>query len=434
MGALNGTAQPRRVLHALDATLVTVGAMVGSGIFQTPAEIARRAGSTGAALLVWAAGGALSLLGVLAIAELGATYPQSGGLYVHLRRAFGPWAAFLFGWTMLAVLLPSSVAYFAVVTARHLGPVLGVRPGIISLAVIVVATGVNLTGVRRAASVHDVTTAVRTLALVGVAVAALWSPSAPAPPPTGASGASALALVGAVIPVLWAYDGWMELPSIAGEMRAPARDLPRALVGGTLAVTALYLLVALGFHRALGTAALASSEAPGNALGRALGGDAGASLLAVLVALSTFGACVVGMLTGVRVIAAMGASGDFVRALGALGPRATPDRATLLTAALALAYAWSPLGQLGEVFVLGAWPFYALGAVAAIVLRRKDPDVPRPFRMPLYPWPAVAFLLSTAAVIAVFARTSPRPTVVSAGVIALGAPVFALWRRLAPRG
>lgn len=434
---MNGTAQPRRVLHALDAALVTVGAMVGSGIFQTPAEIARRAGSTAAALGVWAAGGALSLLGVLAIAELGATYPQSGGLYVHLRRAFGPWAAFLFGWTMLAVLLPSSVAYFSVVTARHLAPVLGVRAGAISLGVIAVATGVNLAGVRRAASVHDVTTAVRTLALLGVAVAALLAPSAPAAAlgsPSPAGGTGWFALVGAVIPVLWAYDGWMELPSVAGELRDPARDLPRALVGGTLAVTALYLLVVMGFHRALGTAALAASDAPGNALGRALGGEAGASLLAVLVALSTFGACVVGMLTGVRVIAAMGASGDFVRALGALGPRATPDRATLLTAALALAYAWSPLGQLGEVFVLGAWPFYALGAIAAIVLRRKDPDAHRPFRMPWFPWPAVAFLVSTGAVIAAFARTSPRPTLVSAGVIALGAPVFAVWRRIRPRG
>jgi hypothetical protein len=115
-------AQPRRVLHALDATLITVGAMVGSGIFQTPADIARRVGNTSAALTVWALGGALSLLGVLAVAELGAAYPDSGGLYVHLRRAFGPGVAFLLGWTLLTVLLPSSVAYFSLVTAGHRAP------------------------------------------------------------------------------------------------------------------------------------------------------------------------------------------------------------------------------------------------------------------------------------------------------------------------
>ncbi|MFO0626160.1 MAG: amino acid permease [Polyangiales bacterium] len=433
---MSETAQPRRVLGPLDAALVAVGAMVGSGVFQTPAEVAKRAGSTSAALGVWAAGGALSLLGALAMSELGAAYPESGGLYAHLRRAFGPGVAFLFGWTLLAVLLPSSVAYFATVTAEHLAPLLRAPPSLVAFGVVAAATAVNLADVRRAASFLDLTTALRTLAIAAVAVAALVAPaaalSAPArPAPAPAPGG--VALLGAVIPALWAYDGWMELPSVAGELRAPGRDLPRALVAGTLAVTALYLLVALGLHRALGTEVLAVSSAPGRDLGRALAGPLGADLMAALVALSTFGACVVGMLTGVRVVAAMGASGDFLPSLGALGPRATPDRATLCAAALALAYAWSPLGQLGAVFVLGAWPFYALGAVASIVLRRKDPDAHRPFRMPAYPLPAVGFLLCTAAVIAAYARTSPGPTAVSAGVIALGVPVLAARRALTRR-
>lgn len=424
---MNETAQPRRVLNALDATLITIGAMVGSGIFQTPADIARRVGSTSAALMVWALGGALSLLGVLAVAELGAAYPASGGLYVHLRKAFGPGVAFLLGWTLLTVLLPSSVAYFSIVTARHLSPMLHLPASTLTVAVVVVATLVNLRSVRVATSVHDLTTAIRVVALLGVALFAVsFAPPAASAPPAPAPAGSVL---GAVIPVLWAYDGWMELPSLAGELRRPGRDLPRALIVGTLTVTALYLLVALAFHHTLGTAGLAASEAPGAALGRALGGEAGAALLSVLVAASTFGACVVGMLTAVRGVAAMGASGDFVRALGALGPRATPDRATLLAAALALAYARTPLGQLGEVFVLGAWPFYAMGGLAVIALRRKDPDTHRPFRMPLYPWPAVGFFLSTAAVIAAFVRMAPRSSLISAGVIALGVPVGWAWRR-----
>ncbi|MEZ4390532.1 MAG: amino acid permease [Polyangiales bacterium] len=424
---MNETAQPRRVLNALDATLITVGAMVGSGIFQTPADIARRVGSTSAALTVWALGGALSLLGVLAVAELGAAYPASGGLYIHLRKAFGPGVAFLLGWTLLTVLLPSSVAYFSTVTARHLGPLLGVPAPTLTVAVVVVATLVNLRSVRVATSVHDLTTALRVLALLAVAVFAVAAaPSADLAPTTPAPPGS---ILGAVIPVLWAYDGWMELPSLAGEMRRPGRDLPRALIAGTLAVTAIYLLVALSFHHTLGTAGLAAAEAPGAALGRALWGDTGAAAVSVLVAASTFGACVVGMLTAVRGVAAMGQSGDFVRSLGALGPRDTPDRATLIAAVLALAYARTPLGQLGEVFVLGAWPFYALGGLAVIALRRKDPDTPRPFRMPLYPWPAVAFLVSTAAVIAAFVRMAPRSSLISAGIIALGVPVGWAWRR-----
>lgn len=415
------------MLTALDATLVTVGAMVGSGIFQTPSDIARRVGGVGAALCVWALGGALSLLGVLAVAELGAAYPASGGLYVHLRKAFGPAVAFLLGWTLLTVLLPSSVAYFSIVTARHLAPILHLPSGGLSVAVIAVVTLVNLGSVRAATSLHDLTTALRVLALGAIAAVAIAR--APELPPSPAPSAGAGAVAGAVIPVLWAYDGWMELPSLAGEMRRPERDLPRALIVGTLSVTALYLLVVLAFHRTLGAAALASSQAPGADLGRALAGDFGATALSVLVAVSTFGACVVGMLTATRGVAAMGASGDFVRALGVLGPRATPDRATLVAAVLAVAYARTPLGQLGEVFVLGAWPFYALGGVAVIALRRKDPHTPRPFRMPLYPWPAVAFLLSTGAVIAAFVRLAPRSSLISAGVIALGVPVGWLWRR-----
>jgi len=422
-------AQPRRVLHALDATLITVGAMVGSGIFQTPADIARRVGSTAAALTVWALGGALSLLGVLAVAELGAAYPDSGGLYVHLRRAFGPGVAFLLGWTLLTVLLPSSVAYFSLVTAGHLAPLLHVPAPTLSVVGLVVVTAVNLTSVRAATSLHDVTTALRVLALVAVALAALFATPAhtalaPAPP------VHAMSLLGAVIPVLWAYDGWMELPSLAGEMKRPGRDLPRALVAGTLAVTAIYLLVVYAFHRTLGTAALASAQAPGAALGRALAGSRGEAGLSALVATSTFGACVVGMLTAVRGIAAMGASGDFVRGLGRLGPRGTPDRATLVAAVLALAYLRTPLGRLGEIFVLGAWPFYALGGLAVIALRRKDPDTPRPFRMPWYPWPAVAFLLSTAAVIVAFVRMAPRASLLSLALIAAGIPVGWLWRGL----
>jgi APA family basic amino acid/polyamine antiporter len=424
---MNAENSPRRDVGALDATMVTVGAMIGSGIFQTPAEVARRAGSTSRALLVWALGAALSLLGALSLAEPGAALPGTGGLYVYLRRAYGPLVAFLFGWAMLLVLVPSSVAFFAGVTARHLAPVVGVREAVVSSVVIALVAALNVTGVRRAARVQSVTAAARA---VGLCVAALAAFGADAPSHHEAVSAASGELLAAVVPVLWAYDGWIDVTSIAGEVRDPGRTIPRALVLGTTGVAAVYMLIVAGYHRALGTAALAASTAPGNALGAHLAGAPGMRAMAALVTLSAFGGCMIGMLTGTRVIAAMGADGDFAPSLARVGPAGTPDRAIAVTASLALAYALSPfVGRFAEVFVVGAWPFYALGALATIVLRVREPELARPYRVPGYPWTVLGFFAATVLMLVSFARSDPGLVAASLGLIALGAPVYVLGKR-----
>lgn len=424
---MTSVSAPRREVGALDATLVTVGAMIGSGIFQTPAEVARRTGSLPRALLAWVLGAALSLLGALTLAEPGAALPGTGGLYVYLRRAFGARVAFLFGWAMLVVLVPSSVAFFAGVTARHLAPVTRLDERVVSVAVIALVAALNASGVRRAARAQSVTAVAK---CVGLAVAALAAFGASAPVSVPEAPAPVSAVLAAVVPTLWAYDGWIDVTSIAGEVRDPGRTIPRALVIGTLAVTALYLLVVAGYHRALGTAALAAARAPGNALGAQLAGSAGLRAMAALVTLSAFGGCVIAMLTGTRVIAATALDDGIAPSLGALGPRATPDRATALTAALALAYALSShVGRLAEVFVVGAWPFYALGALATIALRRREPELPRPYRVPLYPWTALAFFASTAAMLVSFAIEDARLVAASLALVLAGLPAYELAKR-----
>jgi len=416
----------RRDVGSLDAALVTVGAMIGSGIFYTPAEVARATGSTGRALAAWGLGALLSLLGALTLAEPGAAIPGTGGLYLYLRRAFGPAVAFLFGWAMLVVLVPSSVAFFAGVTARHVAPLLGVGEHPVSLAVIAFVTAVNVSGVRHAARLQSVTAALKYVGIALVALAA-FAVGAPAPPATTLAHGSIFA---AVVPALWAYDGWIDITSIAGEVRDPARVIPRALVLGTLAVALVYLVVVVAYHHALGTAGLAAADAPGNALGARLAGTAGTRAVGALVAVSCFGGCMIGMLTGTRVIAAMGEEGGALRALAVTGRAGTPDRAIVATAVLAAAYGRSTqLGRLAEVFVVGAWPFYALGALATIALRRKEPELARPYRVPGYPWTPLLFFAGTAGMLVSFARTSPGLVAVSFAIIALGLPVYALSRR-----
>lgn len=403
------------------ASLVTVGAMVGSGIFTTPAEVARRTGSTRASLVVWVVGGALSLLGALCVAELGAAYPASGGLYVYLRRAFGPRVAFVFGWAMTAVLVPSSVAFYARVTAQHLAPWLGGTVPGWSLALLASIAAVNLWGVRPTAWLQSGVTALRALGLLAVAVLAARLPAGGASVVRAHGAGASLA---ALVPVLWAYDGWIDVTSVAGEMKHPARDVPRSLVGGTLAVIALYLVTAWSFDRCLGTAALGASEAPAVAVGARLGGDAGRAAMGLLVASSTFGGSLIALWTGTRVVGALGDDVAPWRRWFVTSSRGVPVTAVALTTALAMAYTLSSwAGRLAEIFVVGAWPFYALGAAATVVLRRRDPSTARPFRTPWFPWTSVAFLVVTLAMLAVFAVQSPAQVLGSLAVIALGAPL-----------
>lgn len=412
------------MLGAVDATLVTVGAMVGSGIFATPAPVARAVHRLDLALGVWIAGAALSLLGALALAEPGAALPGRGGLSVILRRAFGPRVSFAFGWTMTLVLVPSSVAYFAGVTAEHLATVIPWRVPTLTSLVIAVVGGVNLLGLKPAARTQSVVTVVRVVALAAVALVALTLPPAPAVahPAPPVSWASAVA---ALVAVLWTYDGWIDITSLAAEVRDPGRTIPRALVAGVAVVTALYLLVVVAFHRALSTDGLAQASTPAAALGARLAGANGARALVALVAASTFGGCLIGLVSGTRVVAAVGDDAPRLGGLARLDGRGVPVVATGVTVGLALAYARvTLLGQLAQVFVVGAWPFYAMGAWATLRLRRKEPALERPFRVPGSPVTELAFLAVTLAMLAGFAKESPQPTLRSLGVVALGLLVY----------
>lgn len=425
----NNPRELRRALGPASALLITVGAMIGSGVFVTPHEVATLVASPALTLLLWAVGGALALLGALSFAELGAAIPETGGMYVYLRRAFGPTAAFVFAWAMLAVLVPSSMGYFAQVTARHVAALVGAGRGLdayLAVAMIALLVAVNLGGVRAGAAVQNGATVLKFAGVFLVALLGLLVRPAPAGTVVSVNGGGMAAPVAALVPVLWAYDGWIDVTSIAGEVRDPARQIPRALVRGTALVTALYLLVDVAYLRVLGPAGLGASETPAADAAAHVAGATGRVAISALVAVATFGGCAVALLTGSRVVYAVAADGHFLRAFAHTSRAAVPDVAVAACGALAVGYVVSPLGHLGEVFVVGAWPFYAVGALATIVLRRKEPGLPRPHRTVGYPYTILVFAAASLAIVAGYAITRPVHTAISLGVIALGLPVYAL--------
>lgn len=434
----------KKALGPGSAVLVTVGAMVGSGIFKTPHEVALFVGGPYAMLALWAAGGALSLLGALTYAEIGAALPETGGLYAHLKHAWGKAAGFVFGWAMAVVLVPSSVGYFAQISAEHALEAAGIGGGVMRVrvfAAVMIASlvGVNLVGVGAGARVQDAMTVVKYSGVLLVAALGAWAGMHPVAN-TAVHGAAVsvppltvAAVFAGLVPILWAYDGWIELTSISGEMKNPSRDVPRALVVGTLAVTALYLVVNAGYLYAIGPAGLALSETPAIATATRALGTPGRALIGAITTVSTFGGCAVSLLTGARVLFAVGRDGLFPGVLGRVSSRGAPSGALVVAGAMGLAFAASPLGKLGDLFVIGAWPFYALGALGISRLRVKASREGKewPVRMKGQPYAAWLFALAGAGIVLAYAWREPKRTGLSFALIALGLPVFALARWVA---
>lgn len=434
----------RREVGLIAGTLVGVNAMIGTGIFKKSAPIARDVGSVEGMLLVWLLGGVIALAGSLSLAELAAALPRTGGLYEYVRRAWGDRAAFLLGFTRLVLLVPSALGSFAELAAEAFCAFVGVPPtdralDAVAITVIVVCTGVNLLGVRVSATQQGLLTAgkyvgVLALAALGLALAH-DAPALPDPGLPVATRATPFGVFAALVAVMWAYDGWSDLSSLAGEVHEPSRTLPRAFVLGTIATTALYLALNLAYVRVLGFEGIARSTVgehmvAGN-LAMALLGTTGLRALAALVFLSCLGASMSTLLTGPRVLVAMAADGVLFERIGRVDPRSgVPREAVLVGSGLGVAYVlFQGFEQLSNAFVVGLFPFYMLGVAAVLRLRRSEPELPRPFRVPLHPLPEIVFLVGAAATMIGSLRDVSRGTGLACLVVLAGIPIEALVRR-----
>jgi APA family basic amino acid/polyamine antiporter len=432
-----GAAGLRRTLTRGDIVFAVIGNVIGSGIFLVPAETLRVAGgSTAAALMVWVLGGALCLLGALTYAELGAANPEAGGIYCHVRDAFGPLPAFLYGWVLFLIIGPATVAALAVASVAYLGQLvnLGSTGGrVLSVAMILAIGAINVAGARESANVQNASAALKAGALVVLAATLIvlgrfgvfeTVPGAAPPELLGGVGA-------AMVGVLWAYEGWQWVTFSAGETQDPRRAFPFGLVVGTAVLIAIYLLVNAGYFMALGPAAAqGSTSIAADAVAATVGPGMG-KVIAALVVLATFSAAHSSVLTVPRVFYQMARDGLFFQKLAEVHPRfGTPAWAVLSTTALSVVYALSgTFDQLLTAVVFTAWAFYGLGATAIFVFHRRAPDAHRPFRIPGYPYAPALFVAASAGVVVNTLCTQTAVSAVGLGVLLLGIPAYYAWRR-----
>ncbi|HEX3156978.1 MAG TPA: amino acid permease [Gemmatimonadaceae bacterium] len=434
-GALREDRLPR-TLGVWSAAAAAVGLTIGSGIFRVPSIIAAETGSVGASSLVWLLGGLISLCGALTLAELAAMFPRAGGLYVYLREAYGPLAAFLFGWSWFFIRSAASAgtALIFVAYLRTFVPLDDAAGRAVAVALIVLVGAANYRSVRLGALVQNVSTVGKVGAILLAAVAifalgevqggSLAQPLVFAPSSWGGFGV-------ALIAVLFAYDGWIAATLVAGEVRDPGRALPRALVGGTALIVATYLIINAADFFALPLADLAASSAVAADAMTRVAGPGGAAVVAALVMLSTFGGLNAGLMTGPRVFYAMAEDRLFFRGVAAVHPRyRTPHVATVLLVLLtSLNASVRTFEQLAEAFVLLLYPFLALTVAGVFVLRRRRPDLARPYRTTGYPVVPLIFLVGTVAMMANALLERPSATLLSAAIVAAGVPVYLIWRR-----
>ncbi|MDE2447994.1 MAG: amino acid permease [Gammaproteobacteria bacterium] len=428
-----------RSLGPWGATAVVVGTTIGSGIFRVPATVAGQLHTPGPAMLCWLLGGLISLCGALSVAELSAALPRSGGLFAYLLEAFGPVPAFLYGWACLMVITPAALGATSTIFAEYLGyflPISAAGVHYVAALTIVLMGLINYIGLRRASAVMNVTTAAKFIAIIllGVlAFTAVRAPAAPLPAPV-AQPANLSLIASALIPVLWTYDGWANLTSVGGEISRPQRNLPIGLVLGTACVVLVYVLLNFGFWHALSGAQMAHSPLVAAAAAARIPaiGAAGAALVAGLVLVSTFSGLNGSMMTDPRIIYGMADRGLFFGPVARVSPRfKSPSIAIGLSVALGCVYVLqNDFAQLADRFILGEWPFYAATVAAVYVLRRKRPEMPRPYRVWGYPLLPALFLLASLGLMGNALVTDPRDTGITLLTIAVGLPAYAVWKAL----
>lgn len=426
-----------RRLGVWDASMVVVGGVIGSGIFLTPAAIAQQTFSATEQLLAWALGGVIALIGALCYAELGARRPAAGGGYVYLREAFGLIIAFVYGWNLLTVNHSGAIAFVATVFAKYSAAALGMTlsdPGPYAVGIIVFLTGINWFGIRAGALTQNILTVLKLLAIsllivVGLTARGAPEPLAPAPP------IHPIALVGALMPVLFSYGGWYYVNDIAGEIRDPQRNLPRALIFGMLLVAACYLLANVAYLAVLGHDGLAASSAPAADLMRKVLGEPGARLIAAGIAISTLGFCNISVIGAARVFQVMGADGVFFRVAGRLHPRwRSPNVALALLALWSCALALSgTFEQLLNYSTVGDWIGMAAVIGTLFWYHSRQSTEPVTFRVPFYPVLPVVFLIVVLWVVAVTCWRNPHDAGMGVLITLAGLPVYFFWRWLGLR-
>jgi APA family basic amino acid/polyamine antiporter len=427
---------PRR-LGVVDATAIVVGIVIGSGIFVLPNVIARSVPSYAGIVAAWLIGGVLSFFGALAYAELGAMLPATGGQYVYLREAYGPMCAFVCGWTFMLAVLAGGSAWMAVTFSIYLGyfvPLPPVAAKAIAVTLIAVLSAVNYLGVKEGAWVQRTFTCLKVVALVILIGAAFFTQaSVPAAAIESVPGQAGFAHFGvAMAACLMAYNGWSYVSFVAGEVRDPERNLLRSLVIGMAVVAVLYISANLAYLKVMTIPEIAAAERVGADVATRTMGSIGGTFVSLAVLMSIIGAINGCVLTGARIPFAQARDGLFFARFGEAHPRFQTPGFAIVCAGIwtAILVVTGSYETLYTYSILAAWIFYTMSVAAVMVLRRKLPDAVRPYRMWAYPWTLWVFVAVSVWFMADAVVTQPLPSAMALVIVATGALVYWIWRRL----
>ena len=442
--ASDTAAQPRATLTLFDAITMIVGLIVGAGIFGTPSIVAGASGSTEAMFAAWVAGGIFAVIGALCYGELATAFPSAGGEYHFIRRAFGPSLAFLYGWARMTVIVAGSIAVFAYLFGDYLSRVVNLGPhssAIWAALVVFVLTIVNYVGIREGKATQNVFTVLEVCGLVLIVVAGLMLAPEAAPAAPAAAGGSnpwyfGAGLATAMLFVLFTYGGWNDAAYISAEVRDRSRNMVRALLIAIALVMTLYLLVNLAYAKGLGFDAMARSDAVAADLLKRVWGTTGEKAISIVIAIAALTSVNGSMIVGARSNYALGRDWPALGFLGRWDEKSgSPRTAMLVQGVIAMALvvfgAFQQAGFKGlvEYSLPVFWGFFMLTGIALFILRVKEPDTPRPFRVPGYPVVPAIFVIVCGYLLYSSLTYHGKHALVGLGVLCVGAVVLLFARR-----
>jgi basic amino acid/polyamine antiporter, APA family len=434
-----------RRLTLWSAIAVVIGSTIGSGIFRTPASVAQLIGDVPFFLLAWIIGGVLALCGALTYGELAAAFPRSGGIYVYIRESFGPIPAFLFGWAELWIIRPGAFGAIGITAAAYTLRTFGFDPAApigplraeqaLGAIYIIIVAFVNYYGIHRGAVLQNISTALKVGALAALVLLGLTLGNSAHQSTTNVFSQHAVVGISpfllALVSILWAYDGWADLSFVGGEVKNPQSALPRALLLGTGLVVVLYLAANLTYLILIPMKSMQSAELVAADVASLLFGSIGVVLISGVIAISTFGTLNGSMMTAPRIFFAMAEDNLFPKVIARVDPvTQAPTGTILITAGMGVIFiSIRTFTDLANQFIIGIWPFYALAVLAVFILRRKKPDMERPYRVWGYPFVPALFLLCSLFLLGNYLITEPLAFGVDIGLILIGIPVFFFWRK-----
>jgi basic amino acid/polyamine antiporter, APA family len=421
----------RKDLGLFEAIAIVIGVVIGSGIFFKPSVVLGNAGAPGLAILAWVVGGIITIAAGLTVAEIAAAIPKTGGLFVYLKELYGERTAFLLGWVQTVIYVPGAAAALAIVfstQATTFLPLTELQQKFLAIGSILLVTSLNILSTRIGGKVQFISTLGKLIPIFAIAIFGLTKGTVHGFTPLASSHSSAGGFGAAILGTLWAYDGWINVGNISGELKKPTRDLPLAIIGGLSLVMLAYITINLAVLNVLPVAAVLASKKAASDAAVVLFGTGGATFVSIGILISIFGALNGYLLTGSRIPLAMAKDGmiPFKHFFGKVtGNSKTPANALVFQSILASIYVFTgSFDTLTDLVVFVLWIFFTMAVAGVFILRSKHKELPRPFQVPLYPVIPLIGIVGGLFILLNTLLTNTVNALYGVGVTLIGIPVY----------